>query len=84
MKGSLNCIPHFNLKNTPKKFKFDFDPANLMKSCIISFLTFLQANYKKDPKIIYGDNENNNGCFIICIFTFEILYIYAKIVHNGE
>jgi hypothetical protein len=34
--------------------------------------------------IIYGDNENNNGCFIICIFTFEILYIYAKIVHNGE
>ena len=25
--------------------------------------------------IIYGDNENNNGCSIICIFTFEILYI---------
>ena len=34
--------------------------------------------------IIYGGNENNNGCFIICIFTFEILYIYAKNVHNGE
>ena len=33
--------------------------------------------------IIYGDNENNNGCFI-CIFTFEILYIYARNVHNGE
>lgn len=34
--------------------------------------------------IINGDNENNNGCLIICLLTFDILYIYAKNVHNGE
>lgn len=34
--------------------------------------------------IINGDNENNNGCFIICIFTFEILYIYMPKTYTME
>ena len=28
--------------------------------------------------IINGDNENNNGCLIICLLTFDILYICQK------